>query len=117
MSAPNVVRVSTINGNTQGRLLTTSSADIVINTAASGKLYKINSVMITNYTASTANANVQYYSATDSLSYFVGSIAIPGYQTLDLLSKSLYLKEGDKLQANSSIANSLHLVTSFEEIS
>ena len=44
-------------------------------------------------------------------------ITVPAKSSLDVLSKSLYLEEGDQLKAKADSNNRLHLITSFEEIS
>ena len=46
MAAPNLVSVSSIYGKTKGAALGTSSADIL--TCAADKVYKINSIIISN---------------------------------------------------------------------
>ena len=43
MAAPNIVNVVTITGKTAVQNVTTVATDIVTNSAASGKVYKINS--------------------------------------------------------------------------
>ena len=49
MAAPNIVNVSTITGITTGRELTTSTtASMVMNPASSGKVFKVNSVVVSN---------------------------------------------------------------------
>jgi len=45
------------------------------------------------------------------------SVTVPAKSSLDVLSKSLYLEEGDQLKAKADANNRLHLITSFEEIS
>ena len=42
MAAPNIVNVATINGKTAVANVSTVAADIVTNSAASGKVFKIN---------------------------------------------------------------------------
>ena len=45
------------------------------------------------------------------------SVTVPAKSSLDVMSKSLYLEEGDQLKAKADSNNRLHLITSFEEIS
>jgi len=42
MANPNIINVGTISGKTVGAALGTATADIVTNSAASGKIFKIN---------------------------------------------------------------------------
>ena len=44
MSNPNIVNVTAIYGQVSGTALTTSNANIIVNTAASDKVYKVNAV-------------------------------------------------------------------------
>ena len=46
MAAPNIVNVSTITAKSVGLAITTSATAIVTNPAASGKVFKINSLII-----------------------------------------------------------------------
>ena len=46
MAAPNVVNVTSIYGKTVGAALGTSTGDILVNTASSGKLLKLNSIIV-----------------------------------------------------------------------
>ena len=48
MAAPNIVNVATITGKTAVANVTTIASDIVTNSAASGKVFKINSLIISN---------------------------------------------------------------------
>ena len=48
MAAPNIVNVTTITGKTAGLAVTTSATDIVDNPASSGKVFKVNSLIISN---------------------------------------------------------------------
>jgi hypothetical protein len=44
-------------------------------------------------------------------------MTVPAKSSLDVMSKSLYLEEGDQIKAKADANNRLHLITSFEEIS
>jgi hypothetical protein len=48
MAAPNIVNVSTITGKTAVLAVTTSATAIVTNSAASGKVFKINALYVSN---------------------------------------------------------------------
>ena len=118
MAAPNIVNVTTITGRTTGAALTTGSADIVTNTAASGKVYKINNITVSNINGSTAaTVNILFYNADNTTSYHLAKvISVPAGASLDVVAKSFYLEEGDKLQALASANSYLEMVVSWEEI-
>lgn len=121
MSAPNIVAVATITGKTVGKVLTASSVDILTNAAASGKVFKINSITVANVDGATNfNVTCSYFSAADAVAYRKAlSITVPAQATLVLTDKnsSFYLLEGDKVQAFGSTASKLEMVIGYEEIS
>jgi hypothetical protein len=119
MSAPNIVSVTTITGKTAGAALTTSSADIVTNSAGSGKVFKINAIYVSNVDGTNnADATVAFYNADNTTSYHLAkTITVPADATLDVISKSIYLEEGDKITALGSVAGDLEIIVSYEEIS
>jgi hypothetical protein len=45
------------------------------------------------------------------------AVGVPAFATLDVMSKSIYLEEGDSLRLTANVANRLEAVASFEEIS
>ena len=119
MAAPNIVSVTTITGKTSGAALTTSSADIVTNSAGSGKVFKVNAILVANVDGSAnADATVGFYNADNTTTYKIAStITVPADATLDVLSKSIYLEEGDKITALASASGDLEIIVSYEEIS
>lgn len=119
MAAPNIVNVATITGKTVGSALTTSSTDIVTNSAASGKVFKVNTILVSNVDGvNSADATVGFYDASATTTYkLANTIEVPADSTLDLLAKAIYLEEGDKITALASANSDLEIVVSFEEIS
>jgi hypothetical protein len=119
MAAPNIVNVATITGRTVGAALTTSAADIVTNSAASNKVFKINAIYVSNVDGTNnADATVAFYNADNTTSYKLAhTVTVPADSTLDIISKAIYLEEGDKITALASAASDLEIVVSYEEIS
>lgn len=119
MAAPNIVNVATITGKTVGAALGTSSADIVTNSAGSGKVFKVNTILVANVDGSSAaDATVGFYNADNTTTYkIVNTITVPADATLDVLSKAIYLEEGDKITALASASGDLEIIVSYEEIS
>jgi hypothetical protein len=119
MAAPNIVNVATITGKTVGAALTTSSADIVTNSAGSGKVFKVNAILVANVDGTnSADATVAFYNADNTTSYKIAStITVPSDSTLDVLAKAIYLEEGDKITALASASSDLEIIVSYEEIS
>jgi len=117
MSNPNIVAVSTINGNTAVQAVGTSATAIVTNSAASGKIYKVNLLIVSNIDGtSSAEATVDLFRS--STAYHIAkTVVVPADASLDVLSKPLYLLEGDALRLTASATGDLEAVCSFEEIS
>ena len=117
MAAPNIVNVSTITGKTAVMAVTTSATAIVTNSAASGKVFKVNALYVSNVDGTNAaEVNVDLYRS--STAYHIAkTISVPADATLDIISKSIYLEEGDSLRITASANSDLEAVCSYEEIS
>ncbi len=123
MANPNIVNVTTILGNSsQVSLSTTSATSLVSNAASSGKVYKINSIVVanTNGTAA-ANITINTYSqaALGGTAYPIAStISVPANATLIVTDKttSFYLLENQSIGATAGTASYLTVTASWEEI-
>ena len=117
MAAPNIVNVTTILGKTAVQQVTTSATAIVTNGAASGKVFKINALYIANVDGAAA-ADISVALFRSSVSYEIAhTVSVPADATLDVISKSIYLEEGDDLRLTASANSDLEAVCSYEEIS
>lgn len=118
MAAPNIVNVSNILGKTVGAALTTSSADIVTNSSGSNKVFKVNTIIASNVDGTNnANVTIAFYNADNTTSYKIAHvITVPSNASLDVLSKPIYLEEGDKITALASANGDLEIIVSYEEI-
>ena len=118
MTAPNIVDVVTITGNTDVLIATTSPADITSNSTGSGQVYKINSILLSNTSvSSTAYITVALYR--NSTAYYIAyHLPLTGSSSLVLVSKSdsIYLTEGDSIQVNADTGNIIHALCSYEVI-
>ena len=125
MAAPNIVNISTLTGKTTYvNLTTTGSTSILSNASGSGRVYKINSLFVSNTdTANAVNVTVNYYdsssiSAATTSGSLAGSITVPAKSNLIILDKStaLYLEENDAIGAIAGTAAKLTVVCSYEDI-
>jgi hypothetical protein len=117
MAAPNIVNVTTILGKTAVQQVTTSATAIVTNGAASGKVFKINALYIANVDGAAA-ADISVALFRSSVAYEIAhTVSVPADATLDVISKSIYLEEGDELRLTASANSDLEAVCSYEEIS
>jgi hypothetical protein len=116
MAAPNIVNVGSIYGKTALLQLTTSASSIITNVPNSGQLYKVNSLYVANVDG-TAAFSVTIDILRINIAYRIGYlIAVPALATLDVISKPIYLEEGDSLRLTSSGALKLDAVASYEVI-
>lgn len=126
MANPNIVNVSTIYGNTSSTLIS-STADpfataLINNAAASGKIYKINSIMVANVDGSSAaDITIKIFSQDDlggTGTAIASTISVPADATLIVTDKStsFYLLEDKSIGATASAANDLVVTCSWEEI-
>jgi hypothetical protein len=117
MAAPNIVNVTTILGRTAVQQVTTSATAIVTNAAASNKVLKVNALYISNVDGVNA-ADISVALFRSSVSYEIAhTVSVPADATLDVISKSIYLEEGDELRLTASANSDLEAVCSYEEIS
>ena len=124
MAAPNIVNVSTITGKTVVvDLSTTSATAVVSNAASSGKVFKINSLYVSNVDGSSAaEITVSIYSEDDiggTATQIASTITVPADATVVIIDKnsSIYLEEDKSIGATAGSASDLKVVCSYEEIS
>ena len=124
MAAPNIVNVTTITGKSNVVSLTDTNATAVVsNAASSGKVFKINSLVVSNVDGTNAaDITVSYYSEDDiggTATEIVSTISVPADASLVVIDKntSIYLEEDRSIGATAGTANDLKVLVSFEEIS
>lgn len=117
MANPNIVNVTAIYGTTYVQAVGVSATAIVTNAAASGTVIKLDALYIGNIdTAASYKITVDLYRS--SVAYnILYQISIPAGAGLDVLSKSIYLQEGDSLRLTADTASKLQAVASGEVIS
>ena len=119
MAAPNLLTSTSVTGNVAGQAITTAATAIVSNAASSGKLYKINSLYISNVNGSaSADVTVDVYKGGATSYKLAYLITVPAKSTLTPIAKdiTIYLEENDSLRLTASTNSYLHGVCSFEVI-
>lgn len=123
MANPNIAAVAAIYGNNSSVSLTTTSAtSIVSNAASSGKVFKINTIMVANVDGTNAaDITINKYSqaALGGTAFPIAStVSVPADATLIVLDKttSIYLKENESIGATAGTASDLVVTCSWEEI-
>lgn len=122
MANPNIVNVTDIRGKTSVLSVTTSASSIVTNSNSSNKIFKINSLVISNVDEDNHEITVDVFRSSTArrIAY---QIVVPANASLVVISKDsgIYLEEGDDLRLTGSgeaFSNGdLEAVCSYEEIS
>ena len=117
MAAPNIVNVATITGKTAVQAVGTSATAIVTNAASSGKFFKVNDLNISNVDGVNLDTiNIDIFRSSTAY-HIMKTVSVPADSTIDVLSKAIYLEEGDALRLTASAASDIEAVCSYEEIS
>jgi hypothetical protein len=127
MAAPNIVSVTDIRGKSNVANITTVSSSVIVNAVNSGKVFKINTLIISNVDGNNSgNVSVELFkfgaqntsTGSGNATYAIANtVTVPARSSLDILAKSLYLEEGDQIKVKGDANNRLHFISSFEEIS
>lgn len=120
MANPNLVNVTSILGRVIGQSIGTSAGLLLLNSSGSGKIYKVNSLIISNVDGTNAAEVTSYIRDNNSINLHIAkSVVVPAQATLVLISKdtSIYIEENDAIWLQASAAGDLEAVCSYEEIS
>ena len=124
MANPNIVNVTSILGeNASVSLTSTGATSIVSNASASGKVLKINTLIVSNVDGTNAcDITINKYSAAalgGSAFAIASTVSVPADASLIVIDKttSIYLKENESIGATAGTANDLIVTCSWEEIS
>jgi hypothetical protein len=111
MTAPNMIFPKSIIGKTAVQAVGVSATAII--TAASNTVVKVNALYVGNVDTTTSYKLTVTVRST-RMAY---QVIIPPNAGLDVLSKSIYLEEGDTLSLTADTAAKLEAVASYEVIS
>ena len=124
MANPNIVSVNSIFGNTTGIALTTTLTTVLLaNAAASGKVFKIESIMVANVDGTNAaDVSIDWNTnagGTGTSIALAATISVPADATLNLVDKnsSFYLMENQSIIGGASANSDLECIISYEDIS
>ena len=123
MTAPNLIASTTINGKSTGvALSTTSETSVLDNASSSGKVFKINTLNVSNTTGTAASITINLHTAASlggTALAIAGSISVPAYSTLNLIDKTTqyYIEEDQSIGATAGTSNALVVTISYEDIS
>lgn len=123
MAAPNIVTTTAIYGKTTSGALTTSTVSLLSNASGSGKVFKVNSIIVANVDgANAAAATISYNNGAaggGTNRRIVFTVTVAADATLVALGKDtpIYLEEANSITGSSSANGDLEYIISYEEIS
>ena len=125
MANPNIVSVNSIFGNTTGFALTTTLTNVLLaNATSSGKVFKIESIMVANVDGTNAaDVSIDYHTAANGTAgssfALAATISVPADATLNLVDKNstFYLMENQSIIGGASANSDLEVVIAYEDIS
>jgi len=118
MAAPNMYNAIVVTGNTDVLNVTTSATAITSNPSSSGKVYKINTLIVSNIDGTNpADITVDLLRGADSYK-IASTVTVPADATLVVISKDsgIYLQEDDSLRCLASANGDLQAICSYEVI-
>ena len=125
MANPNIVSVNSIFGNTTGIALTTTLTTVLLaNGTSSGKVFKIESIMVANVDGTNAaDVSIDIHTAANGTAgtsfALAATISVPADATLNLVDKNstFYLMENQSIIGGASANSDLEVVIAYEDIS
>ena len=125
MANPNIVAVVSIFGNTTGFALTTTLTNVLLaNATSSGKVLKVESIMVANVDGTNAaDVTIDFHTAANGTAgssfALAATISVPADATLNLVDKNstFYLMENQSIIGGASANSDLEVVIAYEDIS
>jgi hypothetical protein len=125
MANPNIVAVVSIFGNTTGFALTTTLTNVLLaNATSSGKVFKIESIMVANVDGTNAaDVTIDFHTAANGTAgssfALAATISVPADATLNLVDKNstFYLMENQSIIGGASANSDLEVIIAYEDIS
>jgi len=120
MAAPNLVNVATITAKSvQAALTTTLTTEILANGSSSGKVFKINNIIVANIDGSSSvDISVFITKSGGSPLALASTVALPADSSIVVIDKNngLYLQEGDNIEAGAGANSDAVITISYEEL-
>tara|TARA_R100001163_G_scaffold53209_1_gene40574 strand:+ start:166 stop:531 length:366 start_codon:yes stop_codon:yes gene_type:complete len=121
MAAPNLANISTITAKSaQAALTTTLTTELLANGSSSGKVFKINNILVANIDGTNAATTSVFITKSGGSPIALAStINVPADSSLVVIDKNsaLYLEEGDNIEGGASAASDLVITINYEELS
>ncbi len=105
----------TIQYKNAGINLTTTGTTNVLTAPSSGRLL-VKQIQVDNTSSSPVNLSVQVTDSSASATFRIRGKAIPANETLDLITQTLVLEEGDILKMTAGTANEIQGIISYAQL-
>lgn len=119
MANPNIVATTVIRGKTDVCAVLTSPTTLVSNPSSSGKVFKVNCLLVSNIDGSYGiDVDVSLYRG--SVDYYIAkTVTVPADSSLVAIGKEnpIYLNEGDSIRVTAQSVDYAQAICSYEEIS
>jgi hypothetical protein len=117
MAAPNLKSPTTITGKSAVYACTASLASALANSAASGKVFKINAIRAANSTTAAGTVEVTLYRSSTHTE-IIKTAQVPVNSSLVVVNREeyFYLEEGDEIYAKANATSTIDLIVTYEEI-
>lgn len=118
MANPNLATAGNIYGKTDVLAATATATAIVTNASSSGKVLKVNALLLASKVTGNSDATVDLYRG--STAYVLANVvSVPAGSTLVVIAKEnpIYLMEGDSLRVKANASSAIDAVCSYEELS
>lgn len=118
MAAPNIVNVSSIYGKSNIANVTTAYSNLVVNSASSGKVLKLNTLYAANRTGGTSDGSITIeFVRNGEVAAIANNITVPANATIDVVTKPFYLEEGDYVRVSGAANSKIYTIASYEDMS
>lgn len=120
MAAPNLRNITTITAKSfQALLTTTLTTDLLTNSVASEKVFKIESIFVANADiVNSSNLTLGIIKSGGSVIPLANAVPIPSSTTVIIIEGGpIYLEEGDLIEGGASSANDLNITFNYLELS
>jgi hypothetical protein len=117
MSSTNISNISLIYNLTDSYTLSTSSANVLRSIKNANSFYKINTIRLVNFSASTVNVNMNLFDfSSNTIIRLANNLPIISKQTFNFSNVNSFfcLEEGDVIAANSSQNNSINIIVQYD---
>lgn len=118
MTTLNLFSATTLQGKTAYSTLSTTMANVLVNSINSNTAYKVNDIMISNTSSGTLTANINILRGTTTYN-LISNIAVPGNSMFVIIGKDtpMYLEENDSLQGSANVGSVVTMICSYEYMS